>query len=179
MPAVRTVKGLQLSPSPPTKHNARNKAMSTVHTTPVAAEGDEVVDLAQCDMIYPQDDESRRMFRTKKGKKLTTHQWAIYDYARKVPVGKVSTYKNICVALGEGSPRSVGTALRNNPFAPFVPCHRVIASDHYIGGFRGEWGPNSRTGTHCNQKISMLAKEGVAFDERGYLRDGDSAIWRE
>jgi methylated-DNA-[protein]-cysteine S-methyltransferase len=47
------------------------------------------------------------------------------------------------VALGEGSPRSVGGALRNNPFAPRIPCHRVIASSFFVGGFKGEWAPSS------------------------------------
>lgn len=72
---------------------------------------------------------------------------------------------------------AVGAALRNNPFAPFVPCHRVIASDRFIGGFTGEWGRNSGTGKHCNRKLEMLAKEGVGFNEKGYLVEGAN-IWR-
>jgi len=72
---------------------------------------------------------------------------------------------------------AVGAALRNNPFAPFVPCHRIIASDHSIGGFFGEWGENSGTGKQCNRKLKMLAKEGVGFTEQGYLV-GNAIIWR-
>ena len=33
----------------------------------------------------------------------------------------------------------MGGALRNNPFAPRIPCHRVIASSFFVGGFKGEW----------------------------------------
>ncbi|KAF8581987.1 DNA binding methylated-DNA--cysteine S-methyltransferase [Ramaria rubella] len=172
MPAVRTTP----KASPPTKPiNGRSKLKA--HAEPLVAGDEEVVDLAQCDITYPLDSKARSAFKNSKGKALTPHQWAIYDFTRKVPVGKVTTYKDICAALGEGSPRSVGTALRNNPFAPFVPCHRVIASNHYIGGFYGEWGPDARTGTQCDRKINMLAQEGVEFDEKGYLVGGESQVW--
>ena len=72
---------------------------------------------------------------------------------------------------------AVGAALRNNPFAPFVPCHRIIASNHYIGGFYGEWGQQSKTGKQYRRKIGMLAKEGVVFNEKGYLVGGDAIVW--
>ena len=77
----------------------------------------------------------------------------------------------------------MGAALRNNPFAPFVPCHRIIASNHYIGGFFGEWldkkkGHNEKRGDLTARKTEMLAKEGVVFDAQGYLIGGDSNIWR-
>ncbi|KDQ11119.1 hypothetical protein BOTBODRAFT_114791, partial [Botryobasidium botryosum FD-172 SS1] len=102
----------------------------------------------------------------------------VYDFVRTIPLGKVTTYKVICDALGQGSPRSVGTALRNNPFAPFVPCHRIIASDYFIGGFRGEWGMESKTKTEVNDKMAMLAKEGVGFTKHGYLIGGEEMIWK-
>ncbi|KAF8164728.1 6-O-methylguanine DNA methyltransferase [Crassisporium funariophilum] len=101
---------------------------------------------------YPLNDEERISYRTQAGKRLTPHQWAVYDFALTIPSGKVVTYKNVALSAG-GSPRSVGSALRNNPFAPYVPCHRVIASNLFIGGFFGEWGKDDKTGTRCNQKI--------------------------
>ena len=54
-----------------------------------------------------------------------------------VPLGSYTTY----LALSDhlvSSPRAVGNALRNNPFAPRVPCHRVAAANGGIGGFGGE-----------------------------------------
>ncbi|KAF8522387.1 6-O-methylguanine DNA methyltransferase [Gautieria morchelliformis] len=146
--------------------------------TVVVANEDQVVDLAKCNVQYPLDDATRRVFKTKEGKRPTAHQWAVYDLVRKIPVGKVTTYKDICVALGQGSPRSVGAALRNNPFAPFVPCHRIIASNHYIGGFYGEWGQSAGTGKQYHRKLDMLGKEGIAFTDKGYLVGGDAFIWR-
>ncbi len=71
---------------------------------------------------------------------------------RTIPAGRVSTYKDVCAALGQGSPRSVGGALRNNPFAPRIPCHRVIASSFFVGGFKGEWASSS--------SLSSVAPEG-------------------
>ena len=37
---------------------------------------------------------------------LTEHQWAVYDFARTIPRGRVTTYGALCKALGKGSPRS-------------------------------------------------------------------------
>ena len=54
-----------------------------------------------------------------------------------VPSGSYTTYLALSNHLSS-SPRAVGNALRNNPFAPTVPCHRVVAADGGIGGFGGE-----------------------------------------
>ncbi|KDN35375.1 hypothetical protein RSAG8_11649, partial [Rhizoctonia solani AG-8 WAC10335] len=82
----------------------------------------------------------------------------------------------VCDGLGQGSPRSVGSALRKNPFAPYVPCHRVISSDLYLGGYCGEWGPQSKTGTQYNRKLQFLRDEGVVFDEKGKLQSKEKLM---
>ncbi len=74
-----------------------------------------------------------------------------YALLRKVPKGKVTTYKALANALGTRAYRAVGQAMNRNPYAPKVPCHRVVASDGSIGGFAH--------GT--KRKIEMLKKEGV------------------
>jgi methylated-DNA-[protein]-cysteine S-methyltransferase len=84
----------------------------------------------------------------------------IYSLLKKVPKGKVTTYKDLAHALGTGAYRGVGQALRRNPYAPHVPCHRVVASNGTIGGFGGE-----RDGTLILKKIAMLKKEGVLVKE--------------
>ncbi|PVI02328.1 hypothetical protein DM02DRAFT_727269 [Periconia macrospinosa] len=79
------------------------------------------------------------------------------------------------------SPRAVGSALRRNPFAPEVPCHRVVGSNGFIAGFRGSWdklqpeggGGGGRLGITQTQKRELLREEGVEFDERGVLVDND------
>jgi len=86
----------------------------------------------------------------------------IYTLLRKVPKGKVTTYKALAEALGTKAYRAVGQAMRCNPYAPKVPCHRCVASDGSIGGFSGKWDPNSR---EVRKKISMLIKEGVKISD--------------
>lgn len=55
-----------------------------------------------------------------------------------IPKGKITTYKNIAEFIGKpGASQAVGNALRNNPFAPIVPCHRVLPANLKIGGFFG------------------------------------------
>ena len=99
-------------------------------------------------------------------------QWRIYDYIATIPLGRVTTYGAIAKAL-QSSPRAVGSALRNNPFAPKIPCHRIIASDAYLGGFYGQWGladvkggkkiKTKGDGQFPLQKLEMLTKEGSAL----------------
>ncbi len=78
-----------------------------------------------------------------------------YDILRKVPKGKVTTYKAIAHQLKTKSYRAVGTAMHNNPYSPEVACHRVINSDGRIGGFY--------SGT--KSKKAMLEKEGVEISK--------------
>lgn len=76
---------------------------------------------------------------------------------------------------------AVGGALRSNPFAPYVPCHRVIASTLFVGGFQGDWkavGAGDKVeGVKQNKKLTLLKSEGVEFDSKGCLIGGDSALW--
>src|SRR3989338_7639818 len=54
----------------------------------------------------------------------------------RIPMGKVTTYKAIAIALGKpNAARAVGNACNRNPSAPKVPCHRVVKSDGGIGGY--------------------------------------------
>lgn len=83
-----------------------------------------------------------------------------------VPRGKYTTYAALSKFLN-ACPRSVGTALRDNPFAPEVPCHRVLATGGGIGGFRGSWGRNGEAGKNDDKKRALLREEGVRFDGSG------------
>ena len=86
----------------------------------------------------------------------TKFQNKVYALCKKVPKGKVTTYKAISEKMKTKAYRAVGAALRNNPYAPKVPCHRVIASDGTIGGFGGV-----TKGPKIRKKINLLRKEGV------------------
>ncbi|MDP3992320.1 MAG: MGMT family protein [Nanoarchaeota archaeon] len=74
-----------------------------------------------------------------------------YEILKKVPKGKVTTYKALARKLGTKAYRAVGNAMNRNPRAPHVPCHRVVCSDGRVGGFA--------SGTR--KKISMLKREGI------------------
>lgn len=74
-----------------------------------------------------------------------------YEILKRVPKGKITTYKEIAKALKSKGYRAVGNAMNKNPYAPEVPCHRVVKSSGEIGGFAH--------GT--KKKIEMLEKEGI------------------
>ena len=95
-----------------------------------------------------------------------------YDLLRKVPRGRVTTYKEIAHALGSKSYRGVGQAMRNNPYAPEVPCHRVVSASGRIGGFQGK-----TSGAAVRKKIDMLRKEGIEF-ERGKIKNFEEVLYR-
>ncbi|MDR3306925.1 MAG: MGMT family protein [Endomicrobium sp.] len=58
-----------------------------------------------------------------------------------IPAGKTSTYKQIAEKISAPkAARAVGTALAKNPFAPIIPCHRVIRSDGKLGGYSASGG---------------------------------------
>jgi O-6-methylguanine DNA methyltransferase len=74
----------------------------------------------------------------------------VYSTVRKIPKGKVMTYKEVAESIGNPkSYRAVGNALNKNRDKS-VPCHRVIRSDGKIGGYA--WG-NA-------QKKQLLKEEG-------------------
>lgn len=103
---------------------------------------------------------------------VTPFQQRVYDALCEVPRGRVTTYGLLAQRLNCGSPRAVGQALRVNPFAPRVPCHRVISSQGTIGGFHGH-----TAGAEINRKLSLLRAEGVLFDAAGRLVD-PACLWR-
>jgi methylated-DNA-[protein]-cysteine S-methyltransferase len=60
----------------------------------------------------------------------------VWDITRAIPPGRTMSYGEIAAQLGEpGAARAVGQALGRNPFAPVVPCHRVLAAHTGGGGF--------------------------------------------
>lgn len=89
-------------------------------------------------------------------KKSLTFAERVYEKLREVPAGKVTTYKALAQALHTRAYQAIGQALKKNPYAPVVPCHRVVASDGKLGGFMGH-----RVGETIDRKIAMLTAEGV------------------
>jgi O-6-methylguanine DNA methyltransferase len=67
---------------------------------------------------------------------LSAYTQKLLATASLIPVGYVTSYGAIAKAAG-GSPRAVGRVMASNPFAPIIPCHRVVRSDFTLGGYGG------------------------------------------
>lgn len=122
---------------------------------------------------------------------LTPYRRRVYRTLLSIPPGRWTTYSALATHLGS-SARAVGTAMRSNPFAPEVPCHRVLAADGGLGGYKGVWsqrGKGARStsvgvegcggsegkgmGKGCDremEKRAILEREGVVFDMEGRAR---------
>ena len=88
--------------------------------------------------------------------KGTAFQLKVWKYLKKIPRGSVNTYSQ--GAKGIGKPlavRAVANAIGKNPYAPRVPCHRVIRSDGSLGGYSGKGG--------IKTKKLLLKKEGITL----------------
>ena len=86
--------------------------------------------------------------------KGTSFQLKVWAYLKKIPLGSVKTYTQ--VAKGIGKPlaiRAVANAIGKNPYAPRIPCHRVIRSDGSLGGYSGKGG--------IKTKKLLLKREGI------------------
>ena len=85
---------------------------------------------------------------------ITEFQRKVYLALLEVPSGETISYGELARRIGCRSAQAVGQALKKNPFAPEVPCHRVIASDGSIGGFHGH-----RDGEMIQKKREILEEE--------------------
>ncbi|OGB17713.1 MAG: cysteine methyltransferase [Burkholderiales bacterium RIFCSPLOWO2_12_67_14] len=100
--------------------------------------------------------------------RLTPFQREVYAMTRAIPPGQTRTYGEMAQALGDaGLARAVGQALGHNPFAPVVPCHRVLAAGARSGGFSARGGVAT--------KLRMLQIEGAQIGGEPGLFDGDGA----
>ena len=88
----------------------------------------------------------------------TNFENKVYHLTSQIPEGKVTTYQTIAHALHTHAYQAVGQALKKNPFAPQVPCHRVIKSNGRLGGFAGQTKVKK-----IKEKQLLLEKEGVLF----------------
>ena len=85
--------------------------------------------------------------------KGTKFQLKVWKYLIKIPKGKVKTYKEVAIAINmPKAARAVANACAKNPYAPKVPCHRVIRSDGNLGGYSAPGGVKT--------KKKLLKKEG-------------------
>ena len=85
--------------------------------------------------------------------KGTDFQIKVWNEIKKIPKGSVRTYKEIAIAINyPKSYRAVANACKKNPHPIVIPCHRVIRSNGYIGGYFGK--------EKIIEKINLLKDEG-------------------
>ena len=87
----------------------------------------------------------------------TEFQRRVWETIALIPEGRVTTYGAIAAYLGTRAVRAVGTAVGKNPYAPEVPCHRVVPSNGKLGNYSGEGG--------AARKEALLESEGVRVKE--------------
>ncbi len=69
----------------------------------------------------------------------TAFQRRVWEALQAIPIGQTRTYSELAVALDmPKAVRAVASACAANKIAVVVPCHRVIARDGWLAGYR--WG---------------------------------------
>ena len=98
----------------------------------------------------------------------------VYKVCRKVPSGKVTTYKALAKKLGSKAYRAVGTAMNKNPYGilnckgkNMVPCHRVVVNSGNLVGFAHG----------LKKKAQLLRKEGIKI-KNNKIKDFEKVLYR-
>jgi len=91
----------------------------------------------------------------------------VLELTKKIPKGKVTTYKIIAEKLNTRAYRAVGTALHNNKKPIIIPCHRIVNSDGFVGGYANG----------IEQKIKLLKKEGINIKNKK-IQDFEKVLFR-
>lgn len=99
----------------------------------------QMTDLIQQNALYIFTQDWSRLSEVKLHLKGTDFQLKVWETLLKIPMGGLSTYKDIAGRLGNSqASRAVGSAVGDNPVAFLIPCHRVIQSTGIIGQYH--WG---------------------------------------
>tara|TARA_B100001121_G_scaffold195307_1_gene170614 strand:- start:1241 stop:1546 length:306 start_codon:yes stop_codon:yes gene_type:complete len=88
--------------------------------------------------------------------KGTKFQVKVWKYLKTIPKGQLRTYLDVAIAIKKPKAvRAVANAVGKNPYAPKIPCHRVIRSDGGLGGYSGPGG--------IKTKKKLLKAEGISL----------------
>lgn len=93
----------------------------------------------------------------KEMKKYSPFSQAVWKACATIPKGEIRTYGWIAKKIGKpGSARAVGRALGANPFAPTIPCHRVIRANGSLGGYSGPGGIKAKKKLLAKEKAKLI-----------------------
>ena len=88
--------------------------------------------------------------------KGTKFQLKVWYYLKIIPKGTVKTYKQVAIAIkSPKSARAEANACGKNPYAPKIPCHRVIRSDGGLGGYSGRGGIKTKLRLLRSEKVDI------------------------
>jgi len=96
---------------------------------------------------------------------LSNYARNVIEVTSLISVGYVTSYGSVAKAAG-GSPRAVGHVMASNPFAPIVPCHRVVSSDFTLGGYGGG----------LDVKIGILQRERRGYSFKREIQVGNKKL---
>ena len=86
----------------------------------------------------------------------TKFQLKVWNYLKSIPKGSIKTYKQVAIGIKRPkSARAVANACAKNPYAPQIPCHRVIRSDGGLGGYSGIGGIKKKLRLLRSEKVSI------------------------
>jgi AraC family transcriptional regulator, regulatory protein of adaptative response / methylated-DNA-[protein]-cysteine methyltransferase len=104
----------------------------------------QITDLIQQNALYIFTKDWSRLQQIKLHLKGTAFQLKVWETLLKIPMGRLSTYKDIATRIGQPTAsRAVGSAVGDNPVAFLIPCHRVILSEGAFGQYH--WGTTRKT----------------------------------
>jgi methylated-DNA-[protein]-cysteine S-methyltransferase len=102
-------------------------------------------------------------------KPLTCFQRKVLQALCRVPAGHVTTYKQLAQSIHCSSTQAVGQALRRNPYAPTVPCHRVVATTAFVATTTTSSSRSSSSDTSSSKTASYENKrKGIMLPIGGF-----------
>jgi methylated-DNA-[protein]-cysteine S-methyltransferase len=96
---------------------------------------------------------------------LPLYTQKVLKATQQIPLGYVASYGGLAKAVGGGA-RAVGNVMASNPFAPLIPCHRVVKSDLTLGGYGGG----------LKVKTELLKREKRGFSGPKMVSVGDGVL---
>ena len=86
--------------------------------------------------------------------KGTKFQIKVWKYLKTIKKGSVLTYSDVAKGINKPKAvRAVANAIGKNPYAPKIPCHRVIRSDGSLGGYSGKGGISKKRQLLKSEKV--------------------------
>jgi methylated-DNA-[protein]-cysteine S-methyltransferase len=150
-PSIATPTATAIPSSPPHPPPAAAAAASTTTTT------------ATKDPPTPSSSSSPLLHRIHTSTTLSPFRQKVLSLLCQIPRGQHTTYGALAqhisatTTTGPTSARAVGAAVRGNPYAPEVPCHRVLAADGTLGGFKGGgWGATGKFAGDDEKRLRVL-----------------------